>query len=63
MSAFIVAFLIFAVLVIAGVMLLHAKKAGQVGVKEEEKPDVEYVCTRCNELDCDCSKRDRDPEA
>ncbi len=62
MSAFIVAFLIFAVLVIVGVMFLRNKQAGQDGVKEEEKPDVEYVCTRCNERDCDCSKRDRDPE-
>ncbi len=63
MTAFIAAFLVFAVLVIAGVMFLHIKKTGQEALKEEETPDVEYVCKRCNELDCDCSRRDRDPEA
>lgn len=57
MYAFLAVFLIFAVLMVVGVVFFQIKKTEQDRLKEEEKPDVEYVCTRCDDLDCDCSKR------
>ena len=43
MSAFIAVFLMFAVLLVVGVIFFQIKKNEQDRVKEEEKPDTEYV--------------------
>lgn len=58
MFAFISALLIFAVLIIIGVAFFQIKKNEHDRLKEREKPDVEYVCARCDDQDCDCSKRE-----